>query len=111
MRIQNGLTTMNDSVQITYHEKQELGFLERLLLDRRLNAANALLFFCAAISVALALFHLFTAVFGTPEGRSFRSVHLTVMLTLAFLINPLFRPTMRDPVLVAPTCHRGRNEC
>ena len=71
---------------LDYREKQELGFLERLLLDRRLNFANGLLFFCAVISVALALLHLFVAVFGTPEGRSFRSIHLTVMLTLAVLV-------------------------
>ena len=85
---------------LDYHEKQELGFLERLLLDRRLNFANALLFFCATISIALAVFHLFTAVWGTPEGRSFRSVHLTVMLTLAVLMYPLFRKSMRDPLIV-----------
>lgn len=91
---------MSDATQITYHEKQELGFLERLLLDRRVNALNALLFFCAAISVGLACFHLFTAVFGTPEGRSFRSIHLTVILTLAILMHPLFRSSMRDAVLV-----------
>ena len=85
---------------LTYHEPQELGFLERLLVNRSVTAANALLFFCATISIGLAIFHLYTAVFGTPEGRSFRSVHLTVMLTLAILMYPLFRKSMRDPVLV-----------
>jgi TRAP transporter 4TM/12TM fusion protein len=88
-----------DSGQITYHEHQEHGFLERLLLDRRLTPLNAIMAGCAAISIALALFHLFAAVFGTPEGRSFRSVHLTVMLVLAVLIHPLFRGSMREPVL------------
>ncbi|WP_340107715.1 TRAP transporter permease [Pikeienuella sp. HZG-20] len=91
---------MSEANQITYHEKPELGFLERLLLDRRLNLVNALLFFCAAISLALAVFHLYAAVFGAPEGRSFRSTHLTVMLSLAVLMNPLFRKTMRDPVII-----------
>ncbi len=91
---------MNETAQLTYHEKQELGFLERLLIDRRFSALNALMFFCVVISVGLACFHLFTAVFGTPEGRSFRSVHLTVMLTLAILMKPLFRTTMRQPVFV-----------
>lgn len=98
---------MSDTAQLTYHEKQELGFLERLLLDRRINALNALLFFCAAISVGLAFFHLFVAVFGTPEGRSFRSVHLTVILTLAILMNPLFRNSMRDPVIVPGDARNG----
>lgn len=92
---------MSDTVSpLDYHEKPEPGFLERLLLDRRLSFANGLLFFCAVISIALAVFHLFVAVWGTPEGRSFRSVHLTVMLTLAVLMYPLFRKSMRDPVIV-----------
>lgn len=90
---------MSTSEPITYHERQELGFLERLLLDRRYSTANAFLFFCAAISVALAIFHLYAAVFGTPEGRSFRSVHLSVMLVLAVLMKPLFRASMREPVI------------
>ena len=85
---------------LDYQEKQELGFLERLLLDRRMNFANGLLFFCAIISIALAVFHLYVAVWGTPEGRSFRSVHLTVMLTLAVFLFPLFRRSMRDPVII-----------
>ena len=93
-------TAKPESGSITYHEKQELGFLERLLVQRGATAANALLFFCATISIGLAVFHLYTAVFGTPEGRSFRSVHLTVMLTLAILMYPLFRKNMRDPVMI-----------
>ena len=88
------------SSPLDFQEKQELGFLERLLLDRRLTFANGLLFFCAVLSIALAVFHIFVAVFGTPEGRSFRSVHLTVMLTLAVLMYPLFRKSMRDPVII-----------
>ncbi|MEM8841527.1 MAG: TRAP transporter permease [Pseudomonadota bacterium] len=86
--------------QLEYTEEQELGFLERLLTDRRVTLLNTLLFFCATISIALALFHLFVAVWGTPEGRSFRSVHLTVMLSLAVLLHPLFRQSMRDPVII-----------
>ena len=84
---------------IHYEARAETGFLERLLLDRRVSIANAVIFFCAVISIALAVFHLFAAVYGTPEGRSFRSVHLTVMLSLAVLMNPLFRSDLRDPVL------------
>ena len=96
-----------ESGEITYHEPQEHGFLERLLLDRRLTPLNAILFGCASISIALALFHLFAAVFGTPEGRSFRSVHLTVMLVLAVLLHPLFRGSMREPVLLPGDSRNG----
>jgi TRAP transporter 4TM/12TM fusion protein len=54
----------------------------------------------AALSIALALFHLFCALFGTPESRAFRSTHLVVMLVLAFLLRPLGRASPLDPVLV-----------
>ena len=54
----------------------------------------------AVLSIALALFHLFCALFGTPESRAFRSTHLAVMLVLAFLLRPLGRASPLDPVLV-----------
>ncbi|OED39570.1 hypothetical protein AB833_14895 [Chromatiales bacterium (ex Bugula neritina AB1)] len=86
---------------ISYEEKQELGFLERLLVQREAGLVQLVAYCCAIIAISLALFHLFVAAFGTPEGRSFRSVHLTGMLVLAFFMNPLFRKTWRDPVIQA----------
>lgn len=88
-----------DQPQIGYHEKQELGFVERLLVDRTFGRAQLVLFFCAGISIALAVFHLYVAAFGTPEGRSFRSVHLTVMLILALFMHPLFRASVTEPLM------------
>ena len=81
-------------------EVRDVGFLERLLIGGLGPAATALLFALCAASVALALFHLHAAYFGAPEGRSFRSTHLTVMLTLAVAMKPLFRPHMLAPVVV-----------
>ncbi len=84
--------------QVTYQESQDVGFLERLLLNRKPPVATSLLLFASVISIALAIFHLYVAVWGTPEGRSFRSVHLTVMLILAVLINPLGRAGLTDAI-------------
>jgi len=92
---------------LSYHEQHELGFLERLLLGRAHGAVKAVLMVSAIIAIALAIFHLYVAAFGTPEGRSFRSVHLTVMLTLAIFMFPLFRKSIRDP-LVVPGDPRNR---
>jgi TRAP transporter 4TM/12TM fusion protein len=86
---------------LSYQEQHELGFLERLLLGRAHGAVKAVLMVSAIIAIALAIFHLYVAAFGTPEGRSFRSVHLTVMLTLAIFMFPLFRKSIRDPIVVA----------
>jgi TRAP transporter 4TM/12TM fusion protein len=95
------------ALKISYEEKHESGFLERLLLDRRPSILNAVFFLCAVAAIALAVFHLYVAAFGTPEGRSFRSVHLTVMLVLAIFMNPLFRTSGWQPVS-APGDPRNR---
>ncbi|MEM6744895.1 MAG: TRAP transporter permease [Pseudomonadota bacterium] len=79
-------------------ETRESGFLEGLLTARAGSALQALLFLCATLSVGLALFHLFAAAFGTPEGRSFRSTHLTAMLVLAIFMKPLWRESMYAPI-------------
>ena len=50
----------------------------------------------SALSVALALFHVYVVGFETPESHSFRSTHLAVMMVLAFLIYPMFRASVLD---------------
>ena len=89
---------MSESEKITYEEAHENGFLERLLLDRRFTLANTVYFVCAVIAIALAVFHLYVAAFGTPEGRSFRTIHLSAMLVLALCMFPLFRRSAWEPV-------------
>ena len=89
-----------DTPRLSYNEQHELGFLERLLLGKVHGTVKAVLLFATIISIALAIFHLYVAAFGTPEGRSFRSVHLTVMLTLAIFMFPLFRSSIREPLVV-----------
>ena len=86
---------------LDYGEVKEVTFLERLLVERRWTLSWSITFFCVVIAVALAFFHLYVAVFGTPEGRSFRSMHLTTMMVLALLIHPLFRRSHFEPILRA----------
>jgi len=93
----------DQSSQITYEEAHENGFLERLLLDRRFTLANVVFFGCAVVAISLAIFHLYVAAFGTPEGRSFRSVHLSAMLVLAICMFPLFRRSAWEPLVQGDT--------
>ena len=93
--------TSVEAPKLIYQEQHELGFLERLLLGNVQGVVKAVLLVSTILATALAIFHLYVAAFGTPEGRSFRSVHLTVMLTLAIFMFPLFRSSIREP-LVAP---------
>lgn len=80
--------------KLIFEEQRDLGFLERWLAERGDSAAGIVLLIGATLSIGLAIFHLYVAEFGTPEGRSFRSVHLSVMLVLAILTKPLFRPSI-----------------
>ena len=77
-----------------------LSLLERALRLPGVDVTRTVACTVAALSIALALFHLFCALFGTPESRAFRSTHLVVMLVLAFLLRPLGRASPLDPVLV-----------
>ena len=86
---------------IEYDEIKEQSFLETALRDRGMNLAVTVALAASILSVALALYHLYVAAFGAPESRSFRSTHLTVMLVLAILVNPLFRQSWRDALIIA----------
>jgi TRAP-type uncharacterized transport system fused permease subunit len=86
--------------RLEYHEVREISLLETVLRDRQFRLPVVVAAVAAVLAIALALFHLYAAVYGTPETRSFRGTHLTVMLVLALLLNPLFRKSHRDPLLV-----------
>lgn len=83
---------------LDYGEVKEPTYLERLLVQKRWTLAWTITLFCVVIAVALSFFHLYVAEFGTPEGRSFRTTHLTVMMVLALLIQPLFRTSHFEPI-------------
>jgi TRAP transporter 4TM/12TM fusion protein len=83
---------------LDYGEVKEPTFLERLLVQKRWTLSWTITLFCVVIAVALSFFHLYVAEFGTPEGRSFRTMHLTVMMVLALLIHPLFRSSHFEPI-------------
>ncbi len=83
-------------------------FLEELLRRPGSRLATMVAFGVAALSIALALFHLFSALFGTPASHAFRSTHLVVMLVLAFLLRPLFRSSALEPVLIPGDQHNLR---
>ena len=86
--------------RLEYHEVKEASLIETVLRDRGARLPVLIAVVCAVLAIALALFHLYTAVYGTPETRSFRGTHLTVMLVLALLLNPLFRRSYRDPLIL-----------
>ncbi len=93
--------------RLEYHEKKEISLLESVLRDRQFRLPVVIATVAAILAIALALFHLYAAVFGTPETRSFRGTHLTVMLLLTLLLNPLFRKSYRSPLVVPGDSSNG----
>ncbi|WP_425403762.1 TRAP transporter permease [Hwanghaeella sp.] len=79
-----------------YDEVREYSVLETALMQRGFDVIKWLAVIVSAVAIALALFHLFVAVFGTPESRAFRSTHLTGMMVLAVLLYPLGRKKWSD---------------
>ncbi|MBL4731922.1 MAG: TRAP transporter permease [Rhizobiaceae bacterium] len=82
--------------KLVYHEEREFTVLETALMDRTYGFIKWVALIIATLAIALAMFHLFVAVFGTPESRSFRSTHLTVMMVIALLVFPTGRKSWKD---------------
>lgn len=92
---------------IQYGEVREYALLEEPLRAPRLDFTKFILIATSTLAVALGLFHLFVAGFGTPETLSFRSTHLSVMMVLAVLTRPLFRGSISEPVLISGSTRNG----
>lgn len=85
------------SVQ-AYEEPRDYALIERALRAGSIGLPGLVMLAASAIAIALALFHIYAAGFGTPESHSFRSTHLTAMLLLAIFLFPLFRNSISDPL-------------
>ena len=83
---------------LQYKEARDYALIERVLRNRQLTVPQCVMLVASALSVALALFHVYVAGFGTPESHSFRSTHLAVMMVLAVLVYPLFRGSLSEPL-------------
>ena len=83
-----------------FAERRSFSLLEICLTNPRLDLPTATALAASVVAIALGLFHVFVAAFGTPESLSFRSTHLSAMLLLAVALKPLFRGGIREPVYV-----------
>ncbi len=95
-------------VKLQYEERREYSLLEECLRVDRLGFTGALTITASILAIALALYHLFVAGFGTPETLSFRSTHLATMMILAALVKPTFRSGISEPVIVANDPGNGK---
>ena len=97
----------SSSKKLVYNEVKEISFLDELIQwSKNKSLYYWIIIICSWLSIGLAFYHLFVAVYGTPEGRSFRSVHLSVMMILAVFIYPVFRKSINDKVIL-PNDEKG----
>lgn len=89
---------MSETKPLQYIEQREYALLEDVLRAKRLDFPSIVALIASSLAIALAMYHIFVAGFGTPESLSFRSTHLTAMLLLAFLIKPMFRDALNVPI-------------
>lgn len=87
--------------RLDYHEVREYSVLEHALMRRGYDLVKWIALGAATISIAVALFHLYVAVFGTPQSRAFRATHLTAMMVLAVMLLPLGRKSWREHPITA----------
>ena len=91
----------SSSKKLVYNEVKEISFLDELIQwSKNKSLYYWIIIICSWLSIGLAFYHLFVAVYGTPEGRSFRSVHLSVMMILAVFIYPVFRKSINDKIIL-----------
>ena len=97
----------SSSKKLVYNEVKEISFLDELIQwGKNKSLYYWIIIICSWLSIGLAFYHLFVAVYGTPEGRSFRSVHLSVMMILAVIIYPVFRKSINDKIIL-PNDEKG----
>ena len=97
----------SSSKKLVYNEVKEISFLDELIQwSKSKSLYYWIIIICSWLSIGLAFYHLFVAVYGTPEGRSFRSVHLSVMMILAVFIYPVFRKRINDKIIL-PNDEKG----
>ena len=87
---------------LEYAEKRDYALIEQAIRSPRLTVPTLVMLFASASAIALGIFHIYVAGFGTPESHSFRSTHLAVMMVLALLFYPAFRTSISEP-LTGPT--------
>ncbi len=98
---------LSSSKKLVYNEVKEISFLDELIQwGKNKSLYYWIIIICSWLSIGLAFYHLFVAVYGTPEGRSFRSVHLSVMMILAVFIYPVFRKKINDKIIL-PNDEKG----
>jgi TRAP transporter 4TM/12TM fusion protein len=83
-------------IDFSIEEKDDI--LGWLLQQRRISFQSVLAFFFLLIAVFFCLYHLYTGYFGQPEAHLHRSIHLTLVFIMIFILKPLDKKPWNAPM-------------
>jgi TRAP transporter 4TM/12TM fusion protein len=86
----------DEPTALQYEEIRDYSLLEQVIRLGGLSVPTAIMLFASSLAIALGMFHIYVAGFGTPESHSFRSIHLAVMMVLTFLVYPMGRSSITE---------------
>lgn len=86
----------DEPTALQYEEIRDYSLLEQVIRLGGLSVPTAIMMFASSLAIALGMFHIYVAGFGTPESHSFRSIHLAVMMVLTFLVYPMGRNSITE---------------
>lgn len=77
-------------------ESNSMNAISCLLKAQKFGLREILAFIIVGLSFAFITFHLYAGMFGQPEAHFYRSLHLTGVLLLCFIVRPLNRKSWSD---------------
>ena len=77
-------------------DSQQMSAINCLLYAKKFGPREILAFIIVGLSFAFISFHLYAGMFGHPEAHFYRSLHLTGILLLCFIVYPLNRQSWSD---------------
>lgn len=81
-------------------ESSRMNAVSCLLNAKKIGWREVLAFIIVGLSFAFITFHLYTGMFGHPEAHFYRSLHLTGVLVLCFIVYPLNRKSWSEKLNV-----------
>lgn len=76
-----------DMIDFRVKEKEDV--LGWILSQRRITASSVLGVLFLICATAFCLYHLYTGYFGQPEAHLHRSIHLTIVFVMVFILHPV----------------------
>ena len=77
-------------------DSTQMSAINCLLKAKKIGPREILAFIIVGLSFAFISFHLYAGMFGHPEAHFYRSLHLTGILLLCFIVYPLNRKSWSD---------------